>query len=398
MPKPTKSILEIARKEFREKGMIEVPYTLERQCISVGCHIVNLSNLDNKRFFHAGGLENFRTHLVIMGPSGWSKSSMIKFFLSPRLGLLSEAPFPTSVRATFSPESWMGTIRKKKVGDKKVLVATKGVFSRYKRGIVGADEFMRLKVLADSADLATNEETYLLTCLDSDRATKDLSTGSIEETDIGTTLWPGMRITRLNTASGLIRRFTFQLIFPTPDLALRFKQSNRSEQIKQPISEESKLAIAEEIERIWDRIHDVDKFNLKVVEGFLNGSLGVPHFDEIIYKRMAIGYSAAVGSLPVITLDKTLKEIIRDEFIARRIIREVPEKEAMYLVISQYEDGIDRRELFEFFKTYYTMSRAKVKALYLSLATQDKLIYSKGNKVYANIREEDIPPSYKLKH
>jgi len=393
-----KSILRIAREEFRAKGLVEIPYTLERQCISVGSHIVNLSNLDNKRFFHAGGLENFRIHLVIMGPSGWSKSSTIKFFLSPKLGLLSKAPFPTSVRATFSPESWMGTIRKKKVAGKQVLVATKGIFSRYKRGIVGADEFMRLKVLADSADLATNEETYLLTCLDSDRATKDLSTGSIEESDIGTTLWPGMRITRLNTASGLIRRFTFQLIFPTPDLALKFKQSARSEQIKQPISESAQSDIAEEVQRIWDRIHDVDRFNLKVVEGFLNGSLGVPHFDEAIYKRMAIGYSAAVGTLPVITLDDTLKNIIRDEFMARRIIREVPEKEAMYLVVSQYEDGIDKRELFEFFRTYYTMSRAKVKALFLTLAAKDRLIYTRGNKVYANTREEELPPSYTLKH
>jgi len=379
------SLLSLVKREMENKGMVQIPLLVEKLCVSVGGHVFNLTNLDNRRFYHAGSLENFRSHVVIMAPSGFSKTTYIKFFLDPHHGILSHCYqiFPTTVRSTFSSESWIGTIYQKG----KKIEASQGLFSRFKRGIIGADEFMRLKDLAEAESKPgrkhTNEEVYLLSALEGETATKDLSFGTIEETDIGTTIWPGMRLTKLDTTSGLLRRFIFHIIFPTPQLAKEFKQAIRNKQISKPISPVVKEQVKETIEEMKQVASEMKEIDYSEIEKYLNGSMKVSHVEERIYKRIAVGYAFASGTLPDIVMDDTLEAIFRHEQYCRYIIRDDPEKEAIYQVaLATKDEPLTKEELETFMFKYYYMNRYRFHRLF-HLLTAEGLIQVRNDHVHA---------------
>jgi len=379
------SLLEIVEREYNNLGMVKIPYLVERLCSSITCHIINKFNLLNKKFYHAGSLYNFRTHVILMSPSGWVKSTTARFFLSPRDGILSRTKtIPTTVRSTFTPESWVGTLYQDNDEEgKKIIKKSRGIFGKYKFGIVAADEFMRLKDLAEST-IPSNELVYLLSGLDNDVITKDMAIGSVDELNIGTTLWPGMRLTTLDTSSGLLRRFSYHLFFPTIKDARKFKTAIRDKRIGKPISEITKDKVRDEIEGLENIIADTESLDLLEIEKYLNGSMLVPHFEEHIYKKMAIGYSLASGTFPDIILDERLKGLLQNEFYNRNIVRTDPEREAIYHCVKSSEKPLTVKELETFFRYHYSMPYERFRLKFSSLVSYLKKLYIEDNvvKVY----------------
>jgi len=385
------TLLTLIEKEFESRGMVKVPFLIERLAVSTSCHVMNMSNLDKKRFFHAGSLENFRIHVIVVAPSGFGKTIPFKFFLSNR-GLLSKTGINTSVRGTFSRESWMGTVYSNK-SDKKgtEFKTTKGIFNRYKQGIVGADEFMRLVTLCAGEGI-DHDEVYLMTALDGDTATKDLSYGSVEEKDIGTTIWGGMRIAPINTASGFARRWMFQVFFPTPQIARDFKSAGRSKKIRTPISDITKEQIFGEIKEMRNIIDDTTQIDYTSLEKVLNGTMAIPHFEESIYKRIALGYALANGTFPDIIMDDRLTNLIVDEHWSRDIIRAHPEKEMMYQIIKEESGHITKGELYAFIKRYYQLPIWTIDIAWRALRADELFEQDKNNVL--TVRPKKVVSTY----
>lgn len=379
------SFLDVVRREVTRCGIVPIPYLNERLCTSIGCHLMNMSNLKNKRFYYGGALENFRKHLIVMIQSGYGKSGSLNFYLNPDYGLLAgvQEIIPTDIRSTFSPESWLGTIAQSTDDKGNTILKSKGIFNRFKLGILGADEFMRLKLLSEN-EVSTNEEVYLLSGLESDKATKDLALGEITEQDIGTTIWGGMRYATMRTTSGLLRRFTAHLFYPTPTIAHQFKLANRNASARSGISVACMDSMKAIMEETLDELKDINTIDYTQINKFLD-TQNIPHFNETIYRRMAVGYSVATGTFPNIKLDNALTSLIENEQWAREVIRNDPEKEAIYQVVKNEKRPLTLDELKTFFIRYYLMSPHKFNVLFDSLTHSGHLI-AQNNKVYSLVK------------
>ena len=357
------SLYETISTEYDRLGLVRVPLALERMISSVGCHIINMSNLADKRFYHGGNLENFRMCTVFMAPSGYSKSQHFGFFLNNRSGILAKSGVQISLRGTFSQESWMGTISN---GE-----ASKGIFSTHKQGIVGADEFMRLGNMMN--DVGTNnDEVYLMKALDSDIVTKDLAYGQIEEADIGMTFWAGMRPSILGLKSGLARRFTFQIFLPTIKDSVAFRKASREGKMCTRVSEEAQNQVTQDILKILEAIKPIDKINYKEIEDWVDKKGFIPHFEEVIFKRLAVGWAIVNGTFPDIHITPPLERLLEDEISSRDIIRSNPEMEAIRRVLKasgKVKDG----NLRKFLEKNYQLHKVQVDALMKEMYRREEL-------------------------
>jgi len=323
-----------------------------------------MSNIGNKRFYFGGGLENFRMCTVFMAPSGYSKIQHFNFFLNGRSGILAKTGMSISVRGTFSPESWMGTISNG--------VASKGLFSTHKMGIVGADEFMRLGHMMN--DMGTsNDEVYLMKALDSDTVTKDLAYGQIEEADIGTTLWAGMRPTPLGLKSGLARRFSFQIFLPTINDSVAFRKAARGNHMGVKVSEDAQIKVKDELTHILTDIQDVSQVDYSEVEDWVDKKGFIPHFEEVIFKRLALGLSVANNTYPKIKMTPNVEMLLEDEINARDIIRSNPEYEAVRRIVKS-AGRIKQDNLKKFMEKNYQLHKSQVDALMRDIFRREELI------------------------
>ena len=345
------SLYGIIRNEYIKKGMIRIPSLIERATSSIGCHLINQSNLHNPRFFSGGLPYNFRTSIIMMCPSGFGKSLLLELFLDPDHGLLRDIEsIETSVRGTCSTESWMGTIKSDREGN---TFVTEGIFSRFKEGIIGLDEFMRLKNMMEGSGIQ-HDEVYIMKALDSGVVTKDLADGSIEEKHIGTTIWAGMRLTPIDLSSGFARRFSFQVYFPTRHDAIAFKLARRRKQMNNPISSQTVEEIKSEMDSIKANLQNIKEIDLSEVESILRDDYSIPHFEEVIYDKLAIGFNVVHNPKfdGHVVVDKSLKVLFEDEKKSRKIIRQDPLEEAIMGVLSA-EGEVKLNELITFFVRFY---------------------------------------------
>lgn len=381
------NLLSILRKEFDAKGIISPSCVIERFSSSIGCHIFNLINIENKKFYHGGQPDNFRQHIVMMSPSGYGRTFLFKLFLDPSYGLLKEVDsITTSVRSTFSAESWAGTIIG---GDDGLLRTTKGVFSRYKDGIIGCDEFMRLGDMMNNMGVK-HDEVYLMTGLDQSVITKDLSTGSIEEGDIGTTLWAGMRLSSIGLRSGFCRRFSFQLFFPTLEDSIKYKYANRDKRIKSCMSPTCYDKIRDTINTLIRNINKIEDIDYSMIDKWINGSKVIPHFEEVIYRRLALGYNIVTGNNRSTTIklsiDDGLQNLFINEINARQIIRRDIESEVIVHILKANGGCVSLEELSTFLTTHYQYSVPEVDTMLASLRLYGRIDRVKGNICFKKSR------------
>lgn len=353
--------------------MVKVPNAIERLCASIGCHIFNLSNLTNKRFYSGGDLDNFRLSVVFMAPSGYSKSKHFNFFLHPQTGILSRIGFSTAVKGTFSTESWLGTITKD--GE-----PTEGVLSQYKNGIIGADEFMRLGNLMQNVGV-NNDEVYLMKALDTDIVDKTLCNGVLEVKDIGITLWGGLRPCMLGLKSGLARRFSFQIFLPTIRDSSEFRAAIRSSKMQTMISNGAKEDVKLAAEQAIKDAIAMDSIDYSRLYSWLDSQVYLPHFEESLFKRLALGWAVANGTLPEILVDDKLISLMEDEIKARDIIRFNPEYEAVTRTIKDV-GRIHKHTLAGFMEKHYQLTKTQVGGIlrymlqkeYIALSSEDYFV------------------------
>ena len=379
-----KNIMGIIDDSFENTGLIKVPNTLERMGSSFGCHLINLVNQEKKNFYHAGKLTNFREHLVIQAPSGFCKTVLMDFFLDQQYGLFSACPFPTSVEATFTQESWMGSILKDP--DTGLPCATDGVLERYKHGIIGADEYARFKTMAENPGDA-NDVVYLLKALDGNRVGKNMAYDKIEIDGICMTFWCGLRPTSLRFTSGLGRRFSYQVYFPTWEEAKAFKEATIEGRADKAIRHNDREQLRDQVYEFFKVANECTEINTSDTYEFLKANKLIPHFDINHYKRMAIGWSVINETFPEVKLDNQMVELFKDEFESRRIVRNSPIEECILRVIEGEERGFEKKFFYAFMDNYYQIPKPQVKAIIRDLRMMGRLEETNG---HFRIPDEEI--------
>ena len=358
------SIFSEISKEYDRLGLVRVDCALERLSTSLGCHIFNLHNLTAKQYYYGGGLENFRLPVVFMAPSGYSKSQHLNFFLNPKTGILAKTGINTSVRGTFSPEAWMGTIQNGET--------TGGLLHSYRIGIVGADEFMRLGNMMNNMGV-NNDEVYLMKALDGDIMTKDLSYGPIEIEDIGFTLWAGMRLCTLGLTSGMARRFSFQIFCPTIKDSINFRQASRSGLMNSRITPEAQQAVSDSITQIMERIRTIKDLDYKPINEWIdNSDYVIPHFEENLYRRIALGWAVINDTLPILEMTPGLEKLIINELWSRDVIRDSPEFEAVRMILRN-SNKVKEFKLMKFLEKNYQLHKIQVEDLLNSMFRKELL-------------------------
>lgn len=365
------SLLEVAVSEFKRRNLIAHGQSLERFCASICAHILNIRNLAKPLMFENGIPENQRIHIAYVCPSGFGKSTQFRTILDPRNGMLAKGPFPTSVRSTFTPESWMGTLSE--TGDGEIKQRT-GIFGRYKSGIIGADDFMRLKGMMDSPGL-NNEEVYLMNALEGDAITKDMAKGSIEESGIGTTLWAGLRPVPMGLYSGLARRFTFQIFFPGPVTARAFLDSITASSTAGDSA--SFLKAVKEVARKVSSARAPDTQD--VIEWAKQQD--VPHFEARLYRRLALGLSLATGTFPKVPVNKKTENLLMDEMDSRQMIRDDP-RPNIVAAIAKECPGYPEVQAKRFIVSHYQVSPLEANWM-MAQAQLRKLVTVEGGKIHA---------------
>ena len=386
------TILDVSRDEIKKLGIIDVPLLNDKLSSSVGSHVFNKTNLDRYHivpdncFYNDGELENFRSHVVLMAPSGFGKTLFFKLWAKDNRGLLSNSDHISStLRGTFTPESWMGTATMKN----NEIQLKPGVFSRFKDGIVAADEFMRFVGMMDSnkVDEYTNEEVYLLSGLDSDSISKDMAYTQVEETGIGTTLWAGSRICSIDMKHGLARRVLFHVFTPTPNLCQEFIKSGEDDARKNPISKYSKDAMSEAILTTAMDIAGIKSFDYTELNKFLQPYKYIPHFERSLLRRMAIGFSTARNTLPNIVMDDELELLLRDEIFTRKLIRGVPETEIIRSSLEEQGEMLGS-DIKDFLSNFYQFTEAHIRTVINSTIKRKlvKCVKTSNGKLYSLAR------------
>jgi len=368
------SIYDSMRAALHDRQLDLPPSFLERASASIGAHLLNLANIDKGGYKDHGVPMNFRIPLVFITGSGWGKSILFRSILEPRSGILAGIPIlPTSVRSTFSVESWLGT--RDKDGQ------TDGVFERYKRGIVAADDYQPLKYIMEGEG-AGNNEIYLMTALDTDSATKDLAYGSIEVRGIGFTFWVGMRPTTLRLESGLARRFSFQTFFPGRKKARLYVELARAEDYTR---DPQTFGMKDEVERTFERVTEEcgHRLDMKELNDFFDviaerDGVGIPHFEEKIYRRLAIGLSVARGTFPDIPIDTETVRLLENEMHNRDMLRENVWDNMLTSILDEEEDGQMKLSVLKrFLKKFYQMTSAEVDKVYYTCKLNGSIIVTK---------------------
>ena len=386
------SLIKGIKKEMKDElKLVEVPYLVERLSASVCCHCLNLYNLRTNKYHSAGIPEDFRQHVIFMGPSGFGKSLFYELYLNTTFGFIKNLKLPTDVQTTYSPESWMGSVTKVNK-DTGAVSTSKGVFERYKEGIIAADEYAKIAIMME-ADRGENEEAYLLTALSKRKVVKNLAHTSIEVDNIGTTFWCGLRPSKVNMKSGLARRFSLQLFLPTMSEAEQFSDADTEGSlcIGEPFYED----VYQFMEDMYAKAAYVDKIDTSDIkkrykfvsekEFLERGLKPTSHFDRNILRRLAIGYALANGDeFPKIKLTEDMQKFLDNEMLNRSIVKDSPEHEAVLTLIRE-RGVLDYDYLISFMKEYYQFNEYHIRSLIMDMIYQ-KRIELKDKKLFYLIK------------
>lgn len=368
---------------FTDHSLYVVPHIMERFASSLGGHILNLCNVDHRLYMANGLPANFRSHIVYIAPSGWTKSTYYRILLKRGDGIVwnNDHFFPTDLHSSFSPASWFGTIKESK--DKDVEVK-EGIFNKYKRGIIGADDYQALTLLFDGEGIGEDERA-LMTALDTDEAVKNLSLGQIRINNVGVTMWFGIRPANVNLTSGLARRFQFPRFYPTRREAEIFREMARRQVV--PNMEMESLPMEGHKPPMLESFMATERHILdqgvivpdySEVDDYLM-QYKLPHFEENIYRNLAMGYSVSIGDYPRVRLDDDLKALLEDEIVSRESLRTDPFKLMFYTILMDEDGQMRYKDLMYHLTMFLQFSERKSKGL-IYRQKQEKVLTLVGSR------------------
>lgn len=259
-----------------------MPYYL----CSVGCHMLNIRQQKYEPGIYAelGRYPNLRLNTMMVAPPGFSKTFFIELMLDPDIGLIGGTNIPTEMVQNMTEAAFIGSS-----GGDEDQEYSPGIAEKYSDGIVGCEEFDTL-IQVMQTDHSSNLDNMMLTALDSGRVRKSLANVDINyHTNI--TMFTATQPRRMDLTSGFSRRFLFLKFYPSPEEMRQIKESRRKGRGMDADFSELQKYKNELGLKFDEKIADIEEVrNVDALDKLFDKE-DVPHYEEPIYERMAMGYS-----------------------------------------------------------------------------------------------------------
>lgn len=308
--------------------------------ISGMCHMINLANFKNEFYYEAGLLGNLRAHSLLVAPPGHSKTFFLRQFVLGDFSIFGGSCVECAYQGSLTEAGFVGTIKSIEGAIKTV----EGAASEYNQHLMGIDEFSAL-TNSMKMEHSLNLDNAFLTALDSGRLCKRLAHGELKYVT-NLTILTGSQPARFDLSSGLGRRFIFMLFLPSKKDRDYLRNVRRNAINIRPRLEDLRV-IWDEIEEVNARLQEVEEITFDSQLRDFYDERDIPHFEETLYDRLALGYNIAqykVEKKIHVKLDTTLIDILTNEFQWRKKIKIGPEDEQVMEVIREHEI-IDMTEL-----------------------------------------------------
>ena len=272
-------MLDLVIREFQRRRILFADKLCPLFCASYCCHVFNLANRRTEAWVASGHPVDSRLHLLYVAPTGCGKNLYLEHFLEEGFGVL-HGTLPTKFEGSMTEAGFVGTIKTLN-GE---VYERPGLAREFSEGIVGIEEFSAITKHM-SADYGLPLDTQLLSALDSGRVVKRLGAGVIEyRTSI--TLWTATQPARYELRSGLGRRFLFLCVLPTWQELQRIRRERRRQKGVR-LDPKALAEIQEKALAIKMGVQDVRSVDFDIYD--LMDQLGVPHWEEMLMERLALG-------------------------------------------------------------------------------------------------------------
>lgn len=272
---------------FRESKVALAHYFVPFFICSACNHVINLENQRREFFFEQGRVANLRIHIFFCSPPGYMKTLLLQKMLLGGLSVFGNSAVKTNFEGAMTEAAFTGTVRMGQNGQ----VATEfGAAHEHRESILGIDEFAIL-TNAMKMEHSINLDNVMLTALDSGYLVKRLALGKIQYlTQL--TLWTGSQPARFDLTSGLGRRFLFMYFIPVKNERFEIKMARRHGKNIYP-SSQTMGQMKRAISTVVDKCKGIQKieFDEKIYTAI--DKLNIPHFEEILYERLALGFCLA---------------------------------------------------------------------------------------------------------
>ena len=261
-------------------------------CASVGYHLWNQTNQVKGIYFEQGRLRNTRLHIIMVAPPGFMKSYLIEQFLDGTHALLHDTGIDVSFMDIVTEAGLIGTVKHGQDGN---VMIEQGAAHRHMYGIIGCDEFSGVTAMMKQGHSATLDPA-LLKLLDSGSIEKSLAAGELKYTS-HFSFWASTQPMRFELYGGLFRRFLPIEFVPTEyekDLIRQHRRMGRNQRPSEQNLKALRAGIKElpsKMARIKDVIFD------PAMDKYFDGKKSiVPHFEEVVYERFAVGHTIMKGN------------------------------------------------------------------------------------------------------
>jgi len=301
---------------------------------STGCHILNLENQKREFYFERGRVANLRLHVFFCAPPGWTKTTMLQSFLDGPYSILGGCPqIETGLEGSMTEAGFVGTI--KVVNGEPV--EQYGAAYEHRDAIVGIDEFAAL-TNAMKMEHSVNLDNAMCTGLDSGFMIKRLALGKLQYLT-NLTLWTGSQPARFDLTSGLGRRFIFIWFIPTPEEAKMVKETRRKGRNVLPLVT-TVHKIRNDVIRMTEDAKMVKRIEFDSSIYRTLDRLNVPHFEEQLYERLALGYTLASGisdKTLTVQMDTKLEKLFKLSSQWRLEIKKGAEVSQVFEIVKQMD-------------------------------------------------------------
>lgn len=355
-----------------------VPYYL----CSIGCHMLNIRQQNYQPGIYAelGRYPNLRLNTMMVAPPGFSKTFFINLMLDPDIGIAGGTNIPTKMVQNMTEAAFVGSDGGGDDEDYEM-----GLAEEYKDGILGCEEFDSL-IQVMQTDHSSNLDNMLLTALDSGRVRKSLAHADINyETNVS--MFAATQPMRMDLTSGFSRRFLFLKFYPSPDQMQEMKQSRRRGRGMeadfaelQKFKNELGLKFDEKISNI-EQVRNVESLD-KIFD-----KADVPHYEEPIYERMAMGYSVLKdGTIheesdgtTYLEVDPTreLRQLVSQAMQWRSDLMKDVEGDQVVTVLEGTKGNSMERDELQTFMQKYSMGYSESAAIIKRLRKQGRVEFDK---------------------
>ena len=216
-----------------------------------------------------------------------SKTLFIEQFLRGSQAILFDSGIDIGFESIMTEAGFVGTIR----FEDGTVVQKEGAAFEYRKAIVGVEEFHALASMM-KAQHSKTLDSAILTALDSGWLTKRLAAGRIHYQTF-LTLWAATQPMRFDLTSGLARRFVFIVFIPSQEARQRIKQARRRG-LGRRFDPHRTLEIRRWIRKLTTEVNMIVDIEFPEQLYKLCDQYNVPHFEEGLYERIAVGYEIMV--------------------------------------------------------------------------------------------------------